>query len=582
MIIPSLKMSRHKNAVTIGLAVVFVVVSGCATRKTDTPTPAPMPEAMAEDIVETPLQRIDPDVIYYVGAAEILGQQKQFEQSAEFYLRAAEISDDPEISARAVRVAAYLEDDDLITRGVDRWIELDPSAVEPHRYAAIIALKSGDAQRAIEHISIVLDDTDPEQWERVAKALAGAPDKRTAVVVFDHIMAENQVPSVPALYQQYSDLAVQFGRLGVAENFASAIIDLNPTQAEAYSWRGRLRHSMNRTQLAREDFAKAVELAPEDQALRQTYAALLAELDEYGQAIAELDQLDPSMTVLYSQSLYAFADDNHDLALEKYRKLTALAVDDPSTRDFLLGQLAETMELGADEALAHYRGVTDGQHLNDAKLRSAVILANDGRLAQARVILSRLQNGDAATASQAFLAESALLREANQPQEALKVYDRALDLLPDSADLRFARALFAESLDMIELTESDLRHILELRPNDANALNALGYTLADRTDRYDEALELIEAAYAQAPNEPAIVDSMGWVLFKIGRLEEALEHLERARELEEDPEIMAHLGEVLWQLGREAEARAVWNEALKANPDADAVTSTQARLAGGE
>lgn len=579
MIITSLKIPRNKFVVTTSLLAVFVVFSGCATRSgSDAEVPAPMPRNVAEEITSTPLQRIDPDVIYYVGAAEILGQQKQFEQSAEFYLRAAEISQDPEIAARAVRVAAYVEDDDLILRGVDRWIELDPAAVEPHRYAAIIALKASDPRAAIDHISVVLESSDPEQWDRVAKALAGAPDKRAALVVFDHIMAEKPVPPVPALYQQYSDLAVQFGRLGVAENFASAIIDLDPTQADAFNWRGRLRHSMNRPEEAREDFAKAVELAPDDQGLRQTYAALLAELEEYGQAIDELDRIDPSMTVLYSQSLYAFADDNHELAMEKYEALGELDVEDPSTRDFLLGQLAETMELGADAALEHYRGVTDGQHLNDAKLRSAVILANDDRLAQARVILSRLQNGDAATAGQAFLAESALLREANQPKEALQVYDRALDLLPDNADLRFARALFAESLDMIELTESDLRHILKLRPNDANALNALGYTLADRTDRYEEALELIEAAYAQAPDEPAIVDSMGWVMFRLGRLEEALEFLERARDLDEDPEIMAHLGEVLWELGREEEARAVWSKALEANPESDAVTSTQARL----
>ena len=150
-------------------------------------------------------------------------------------------------------------------------------------------------------------------------------------------------------------------------------------------------------------------------------------------------------------------------------------------------------------------------------------------------------------------------------------------MLKDNTDMLFARALLAETMDLLDITESDLRRVLELRLDDPNALNALGYTLADRTDRLDEAYDLIKRALDQMPNEAAIVDSMGWVHFKLGRYEEAIAYLERAIEIQFDSEIAAHLGEVLWTVGREQDAMELWDKALGLEPDSLVLQKTRAR-----
>lgn len=555
-------------------------ITGCAaTSEAESTIPAAVPAEVVA--AESPVGRIDPAIIYYVGAAEILGQREQFRESAEFYRQAAVLSEDPEIAARALRVAAFANDEELTLAGVERWLELDPSNREPHRYAAILYLRQGDAEAAAPHIEALLAAMDPvEAWKDVGQILAQSPNRRAARDALARILSTQTVPLNAEVLEQFSDLAVQNGLLGAAEELTTAAIELDPERADAWAWRGRIRHSQGRVEEARADFARAVQLDPGNGPLRQSFAALLGELEEYEEALAQLDLVDDTVSVVYSKALYAQALEDRERALGYFRILETLDAEDESRKAFLLGQLAETLEMPSDEVLKHYRAVTSGEFLDNAKLRSAVVLARNEQLPQARVVLQKLQNGSAQTAARAFQAEAALLRDADDAGEAMVVYDRALTLLPDNPDLLFARALHAESIDQVEVAESDLRRILTLQPDDPNALNALGYTLADRTDRYDEALSYIERAYAQLPDEPAVIDSMGWIYYKLGDLDKALEYLELAAELAQDPEIAAHLGEVLWALGREDDAKAVWDEALEADAEAEPVLEARDRLLG--
>ena len=222
--------------------------------------------------------------------------------------------------------------------------------------------------------------------------------------------------------------------------------------------------------------------------------------------------------------------------------------------------------------------MSQGERLTLSRMRSSVLLAELDRLAEARAMLRNLQNGNAETASNAYMLEAELVDRDGNSEEALKVYGRGLRLLPDQTQLRYARALHAEKIDRIDIAEQDLRAILEASPDDPNALNALGYTLADRTDRYDEALALISRAYEMLPEEPAIVDSMGWIHYKLGDYEKAEEFLRAALELAYDSEIAAHLGEVLWAMGRVDEALAVWDDALARDPESQVVLETKVRF----
>lgn len=572
-------------------AAFVALAAGCATTAAGDPG-APSDEVRSA-LTEAPeLARIDPDVVYLVGAAEILGQREQFLESARYYRRAAELSDDPAIAARALRVAAFANDEELTMAGVERWLELDPTNPEPHRFAAMLFLRRGDGEAAWRHVEQLLAAGDgPQPWQAVGQLLASAPDQAAARSVLERLLAVEEPPAEPALLMQLSELSVQLDLLPAAERLVDKAVTLQPGRAEYRHWRGRIRQSLGRSLEAGADFEAAASLAPDNPGYRQSYAAFLAGNGDYAGALDQLEGVPDTVATLYSRSLYAEALDERERALDAYRSLAELELEldeasgeEPgeasSEKSFLLGQLAETLDRPTEEVLGHYREVTSGDQLDDAKLRSAVVLARDGQLPRARVMLHKLQNGNAATAARAYQAEAALLREAGETAEALAVYDRGLALLPDDKELLFARALHAESMDLIERTEADLRRILELDPDDPNALNALGYTLTDRTDRHGEALALIEAAYEQLPEEAAVVDSMGWVHFKLGNLETARAYLEEALALAPDPEIAAHLGEVLWTLGLRDEAEAVWERALADDPDAEPVLETRRRLLG--
>ena len=200
-------------------------------------------------------------------------------------------------------------------------------------------------------------------------------------------------------------------------------------------------------------------------------------------------------------------------------------------------------------------------------LTAAVLLAESGRLVQARAHLHGLRADNSQQAIRIYRAEAEILTKRKDLAEAMEVYNGALADYPQDTDLLYSRAMLAEKMDNIEQLERDLRAILAREPNNADALNALGYTLADRTDRYAEAYELVKRAYELKPDDHYVIDSMGWTLYRMGRHQEALMHLRRAMELNGDPEIAAHLGEVLWMTGDKEGAMEIWDTALQSTPD---------------
>jgi tetratricopeptide (TPR) repeat protein len=181
--------------------------------------------------------------------------------------------------------------------------------------------------------------------------------------------------------------------------------------------------------------------------------------------------------------------------------------------------------------------------------------------------MQRLRRNDPENAVEIYLIEGQILSDLALHGEAWQLYDQALAVHPDEEDLLYSRALAAEKIDRIDLAEQDMRRILELDPDNVRALNALGYTLADRTDRYEEAFGLIQRAYAIDPDDPAIIDSMGWAHYRLGNLAEARKFLQQAWDMTGDGEIGAHLGEVMWVQGDRDEARRIWAEAKENTPD---------------
>jgi tetratricopeptide (TPR) repeat protein len=291
-------------------------------------------------------------------------------------------------------------------------------------------------------------------------------------------------------------------------------------------------------------------------------------------------------TTYGARAAYAARAEDFKALRALYREVQASVSARSGKRQYLLGQIAEMIDR-REEALAWYRGITtDDEHWFDAHMRASVVLGDLGRTDDAIGQLHRLAElsaGDRLQQRNVWLLEADLLARAKRSREAFAVYDRALAALPDDARLLYSRALFAVEQGDVAAGERDLRRVLALSPDDAEAMNALGYTLADSSQpgdpRLAEALQLIQRALQLKPDEAAIIDSMGWVRYRMGDLEASLKELRRAHAKQPDAEIAAHLGEVLWVKGERAEAQKVWDEARRKDPDNRILLEAISRLA---
>jgi len=270
---------------------------------------------------------------------------------------------------------------------------------------------------------------------------------------------------------------------------------------------------------------------------------------------------------IYAVALLALQTNRLEEAETYLMRVLELRPDNDQARIYL-GQTLEQNKRFA-EAARWYGEVGPGEHYFEARSRLAIVTARLGNVAQARALLQAVPAETDQQRVQLVLAEEQVLRDAKQYQEALKVLNAALMHLPGSHELLYARALVAERLDMLALVESDLRAVLARDPKNVNALNALGYTLADRTERYAEAEALLKQALEQRPDDPFILDSWGWLQYRMGNTAEAIRHLKRALSVRGDAEIAAHLGEVLWVTGDRREAESVWTRALRDEPDSE-------------
>ena len=235
---------------------------------------------------------------------------------------------------------------------------------------------------------------------------------------------------------------------------------------------------------------------------------------------------------------------------------------------YYLGRIYEKRRQYA-EAIEWYQQVHDGEYQFDARLRIADMLGESGQIDEAMKHLDAMLKGSQSDGAlvRIYITKGELLRGARRYEQAMEVFNTALDIVPGNTDLLYARALVAEKLGRIDLLEADIHTILKTEPDNAHALNALGFTLADQTDRYEEAYAYLKRAIEIMPDDPAIIDSWGWVHYRLGNYDEAIRQLHKALSRFDDSEIAAHLGEVLWVTGKRDEAIEVWQKALKKSPD---------------
>jgi len=405
-------------------------------------------------------------------------------------------------------------------------------------------------------------------------------DHERAAAMFERIAQPERLGDDPENWIAMSQLAARLERSALAQSLANQAVTRFKT-ADAYAWAAQLKLKAGDKAGARALFADALKRDPDNTRMRLAYAALLSELGDNAEAARTLAQGPQDDFTFAARAAYAARADQKPITETLYREIKALPEPRPDDRMHLLGQLAELLDRKA-EALAWYDQIApDSEHGFDAQLRIAILRDDIGKTNEALALVHELQArsaDDSRQLGETYLLEAELLSRHQRNADALATYDRGLQVLPDDTRLLYARALLNDELNHIDAAVSDLRRVLNLKPDDASAMNALGYTLADHTEHKAEALELIQKALALKPGEPAIIDSMGWVQYRLGHMDAAIEQLRRAYDKQPDAEIAAHLGEVLWVSGQKDEARKVWDQGRKKDDKNKTLIETMKRL----
>ena len=548
------------------------------TKAPDTPAP-PVALPFTEPVKAQ--TELDTEVVYNALLGEIASQRGDMELAYESHLQAARLSGDAKSAERATRIGMYLKDNLQALEAVQLWVELAPNELTARQLAAMLSLEQGDDEAVFGHLKAVVSISQvkgSDGFMHAITALSRSQESDRVIALMRRLAAE--YPGQPEAEYAVALAASIVKRLDVAEQEALQLIENHPDLEKGYILLSRVHVSNGDKPAARQVLEQAVNAYPNSALLHSAYGRLLIDLQEvepaYQQFLA-LRELSPNQPEVHL-SLGVLALQLEKLGESRGHLLKNLELDPKSNEAaYYLGRIDEIEENHA-AAINWYRQVSAGDLSYEAQVRMANLQADGGSLAEARDSLRGLRIRFANHSIELYLVEAEMLKKHAKPEDVSAVYNQGLAAHPGDTDLLYARALYAVTQDRLDILEQDLRVILDKDPEHADALNALGYTLTDRTERHQEALGLIQRALALKPDAPAILDSMGWVQYRLGNHAEALGYLQRAIELMPDSEIAAHLGAVLWVTGDREQARKVWNDALESDPENQYLRDTMQQL----
>ncbi len=560
------------------LLFIFSLLTACAGTVKPEPvseTTGPKPARVEENL---PKVALTPDVLYSLLVGEIAGQRGQIGVAASTLGKVAEQTRDPRIAERATLAALYAKRYDEALKSAQLWSALQPDDTEA-REAVITALlelnRVGEAKSRFESL-FGMEQTRQhldQAYLRAAAILGRAGNRAAGIEVMRSLVALH--PERPAAHFAMAHLMVRGGDLENALVSDEEALKLRPDWEDAALFKARILMSLKEPRKAREFFAQFLDDNPGATGVRLNYARFLIDQKDWDKALEQFKRVASDMPddadTIYAVGLLSLQTNHLDDAAKYLKHALELRPQNDQARLYL-GEVAEQRK-NYDEAARWYHEISNGEYYFEAQLRLGVVQAKQGNLAAARRHLESVEPQNDRERVQLALTEEQVLREARQYRQALDVMNAALKAVPGDKDLLYARALVAEKLDMFDVTERDLREILKQDPKNVNALNALGYTLTDRTTRYKEALVLLQQAMALKPDDAFIMDSMGWLQYRLGNNAEAVKYLKHALEIRNDAEIAAHLGEVLWVMGNHSEAESVWNRALRETPDNEALNN---------
>lgn len=563
-------------------AAIICSLSGCAV----TPETAPKVEAkttlkQALAPRESTNTVIDEEVLYLLMAAELAGQREQFDLALDAYLQAAKRVDDSRIAERAAKIGMFLKDEKRTQEALAIWLAKDPQSMEAKKIAALMAIKNADRDAAVENLDAIYQ-SDPAGFEggmlEMIRALEKDGRASFAYEVLDGLV-ENHADQPNLLFLQAVVASVLHNN-ELAQQKIERVLELRPNWNKAIIFQAQLAGRNGDMVKAREYLEKAVKQSPDNIQLRKMLLELLVDGRAYDDAIkfcqSVLEDNPDDADTMFAMALIYLQQDQ----LDKGERYLEKVLDHPeweAKASFYLGKVEQDRK-HSDKALNWFERAADTGYGFDADMAVVALLLNEKRLEEAEARIKKMDGKYPEQGLRVLMVKAELYNQWEKRQEAYDVLTLALNKAPENRDVLYARALIAERLDKLDILESDLRKILAKDPDDVGALNALGYTLTDRTQRYDEAESYLQKALALRPDEAVIVDSYGWLQFKRGKYEAALEYLRKAYARQQENEIAAHIAEVLWVMGRADEAKAFFEPIFKKFPEDEYLLKFQQRF----
>lgn len=517
-----------------------------------------------------PVAPFPKDALYQLLVAEVAGYRGEYSTALEKYVDMALKTRDAGVAQRAAMLAVYLKryEEALTTSKI--WVEQEPDSIEARRYLSEQLLRIGDMEQAIVHMEAIKNLGGLANFESFAYSAANMDDKGREVLLeaMSRMLAE--YPGDEQLMFSKAVLLEQSGQLEEALQLANQLLvskkDINVIVLKVNALKDLLR-----TDEALVFLESTLEELADKRRLRLIYARMLFEAERLVDAEKQYEQVHQQAPndsdILFALALISM-EQGKDESAKGYLNQMIRFNRRANEAHYYLGSIADKND-EIPQAISEYKMVGPGREYLAAQVRIAALLADQDRLDDARAHLENQRANNPDRYNRLVMIEGQLLSERGHEAEFFELLEMVIKKQPENVELLYFRAMTGQSLGRLDVLERDLLRVIDIDPGNADAMNALGYTLADQTDRHDEALVLIERALEIKPNEAAFIDSLGWVQYRLENYKDAVTNLRKALSLFDNDEVAAHLGEVLWVSGEQQEARNVWQKALDARPDSD-------------
>mgnify|MGYP003947260161 FL=1 len=563
------------------------VLAGCASQAVDPVVPVlsevnDSKEAVGSTPPEPEVMAFPEGTLLALLTAEVAGYRGDYQYALDQYLIEAEKTLDPGVAARVTRLAAYMKADDKLYQAASLWAQADPESLEAHQFLADQLVKRALYVDALETMQTIDRLGGEAQFDYFAYRVGRMTqeDRQALLLGLNDMLTVN--PNEPQILFSKAALLEALGDGPAALETADTLLGLKPAELNFIILKANLLSDLNQKQAAQAFLSEQLAINPDQPRLRLLLARLLFEAQAFSDARVQyqiLHEIRPEDgEILFALAMLSI--EQAEFAQARLHLGRLVRTDQRVNQaQYYLGLVAEKT---GDVALAlrEFAKVDGGYEYLSAQGRIVELISVNQSLEDARSYLAKKKLAHNGLRSQFDLIEGQLLSRVDAEDALFEHLDEAIEAQAGDIPLLYFRAMSGQKYDRLDILERDLKQVLTLDPGNADAMNALGYTLADQTDRYDEAYVLIEKALRLKPEEPAFIDSMGWVLYRLNRYEEAIDYLEQAFERFPNDEVAAHLGEVLWQSGKTRRAKRVWKEALSETPDSTFLQSVVKRFLG--